>query len=252
MFFGFFGLRKKRTGEDFLRSYVFPEELIRRLMTNFDYSKNDIEEIKAGFKDFVLLCMKSKKSVAMPSKAVDDLWHEFLTFEKEYRDFCEKALGRFLEHEPNERRSQSYVQKELRRTWVIACKKEGINPTAPFRIPRLFAVDGKLKVCSGFNYRKADTMADNIFDNDLIFPFFFLESEFFEDGFDLTDEEYALEVYPECNSGRYEDNHLAAATAAVAATSIGSGDGRGSSDSGSSSDSYSSGSSCGSGCGGEG
>jgi len=185
----------------------------------------------------------------------------------------------------------------LRRTWVIACKKEGINPKAPSRIPRLFAVDNKLKVRSGFNYRRADTMADNSFDNDLVFPFFFLGPDFFGSSFDLNDEEYELEGYSDFtesvlhtvsvddedssnsslspdrgssnsddsdtdnnrNSGRYEDNHLAAATAAIAVTTMESSDddsgssgdsGSSYSDSSSSSDSgYSSDSSCGSSCG---
>ncbi len=35
-----------------------------------------------------------------PPEAVDAGWHEFLMFTKDYREFCERYFGRFIDHNP--------------------------------------------------------------------------------------------------------------------------------------------------------
>ena len=36
----------------------------------------------------------------MPSKAVDEAWHEMILMTREYTEFCERAFGRYLHHTP--------------------------------------------------------------------------------------------------------------------------------------------------------
>lgn len=38
----------------------------------------------------------------MPSKIVDDAWHEFILDSVSYVDFCEQAFGHYLHHTPEE------------------------------------------------------------------------------------------------------------------------------------------------------
>lgn len=35
-----------------------------------------------------------------PPKLIDKGWHEFMLFSKDYREFCLKYFGRFIDHEP--------------------------------------------------------------------------------------------------------------------------------------------------------
>jgi len=89
----------------------------------------------------------------MPSKVVDDLWHEFILFTQHYDAFCKQAFGKFLHHTPAVvLGTQQTANQGLRRTWVYACRDETINPLHPTRMPLLFALDAKLNIENGFRY----------------------------------------------------------------------------------------------------
>lgn len=243
------------SGVSFINSYTYPVELIATLKNEHDYTDSDIEIITAQFKEFIKLCLIADHSVAMPSKAVDDLWHEFLLLEDEYKDFCDKALGRFLIHIPNDERTQKETTAELKNTWILACKKEGINPKNPMTVPSLFRVDRDLGVRNGYHYstkRCGTTRRDGAAvvgaENNLVFPYFFLGDDFGAGtGIDSM----------ESIDSSLMDNHGSQPEASVPTEVASSSESShvspsNSSSSFSSSDSSSSGSSCGSSCGGGG
>jgi hypothetical protein len=91
--------------------------------------------------------------VAMPSQAVDELWHAFILHTRTYSAFCRGAFGRFLHHTPavamGRRRD---VNAGLRRCWWHVCREENIDPRRPTRLPLLFALDAKLAIPDGFTY----------------------------------------------------------------------------------------------------
>jgi hypothetical protein len=92
--------------------------------------------------------------VAMPSQVVDDAWHEFILFTRQYARFCRGAFGRFLHHTPAEAmRSPTQASDGIKRTWRLACAREGIDPRKPQRLPRLFAMDAALLIAGGFIYQ---------------------------------------------------------------------------------------------------
>lgn len=49
-----------------------------------------------------------KPGVKVASDEIDQMWHTFLLFTRDYRDFCEQWLGRFVEHEPFEEARPEY------------------------------------------------------------------------------------------------------------------------------------------------
>jgi len=54
-----------------------------------------------GLKQFMAVAaLTPGRKVASP--AVDAMWHSFLLYTKDYREFCQEYLGRFIEHEPFE------------------------------------------------------------------------------------------------------------------------------------------------------
>jgi hypothetical protein len=129
------------------------------LKVKFAKSKNFLdasqqELVFTALRDYFYICHQARKSmVSMPSQIVDDAWHEFILFTKDYNDFCSKAFGRYLHHTPAEAmESKTKVQQGIKRTWRIACKKEGINPSQPDRLPLIFAIDGLLNIENGFTY----------------------------------------------------------------------------------------------------
>ena len=91
----------------------------------------------------------------MPSRVVDDLWHEFILYTRDYEQFCKRAFGHFMHHTPAVAMGPAAGLKigdGLRRAWWFACKDEDIDPKRPSRLPLLFALDGQLHIPNGFRY----------------------------------------------------------------------------------------------------
>jgi len=89
----------------------------------------------------------------MPSQVVDEAWHNFILFTKDYEVFCNGSLRRFLHHVPAEAmESKITAQIGIKRTWDMCCFKEDIDPKSPARLPLLFAIDTDLKIENGFHY----------------------------------------------------------------------------------------------------
>lgn len=89
----------------------------------------------------------------MPSQVVDEAWHNFILFTKEYKKFCNGTFGRFLHHIPAEAMtSRTYAQTGIKSTWRVCCQNEEINTKFPKRLPLLFSIDSLLKIEDGFKY----------------------------------------------------------------------------------------------------
>ena len=92
---------------------------------------------------------------AMPSRAVDDAWHEFILFTREYHAFCRSVLGHYLHHSPAEAPSATASTEDgLLATWRAACALEGLSSEDPAHLPRLFAIDERLGLSDGVRYER--------------------------------------------------------------------------------------------------
>ena len=88
--------------EDFIRHAELPRGLFEKLMKRHpQLSLKDCQLVAHGLRQFFLAHLKSgRKFVSMPSQVVDDLWHEFILYTKNYELFCRRAFGRFMHHTP--------------------------------------------------------------------------------------------------------------------------------------------------------
>ena len=138
-----------------VREAPLPQFLKRKLRETYpQLSGKDCDLVERGLRQFFLACLRSKKQfVAMPSQAVDAMWHEFILHTRAYNDWCELTLGWFLHHTPAEALGpRAQGNDGLRRAWYWACRDESIQPRNPTRLPLLFALDGKLGIANGFKY----------------------------------------------------------------------------------------------------
>jgi len=141
--------------ESFIRSADLPKGLFDRVRKRHPtLSTKDCQLVAKGLRQFFLAYLKSgRQFVAMPSQVVDDLWHEFNLYTKNYDLYCRQAFGGFLHHTPAVVLSPGKRNNTgLRRCWWYACKEENINPRAALRLPLLFALDAKLGIPGGFRY----------------------------------------------------------------------------------------------------
>jgi len=139
----------------FIQDYTFPKGLDTRLLKRRpDLSPAQVALVFDGLRQYFEISLDAQKRLAsMPSQVVDDLWHEFIIYTRNYQTFCDRAFGRYLHHTPADAMSTPGAQSEgLRRTWWLACKLEGIDPKQPNRLPLLFAIDGQFNISDGFHY----------------------------------------------------------------------------------------------------
>lgn len=139
----------------FIDEYAYPRGIRERVLKRYPHLTDEqLDRVMRGLTEWFHLHREAGRvTLSMPSQVVDAAWHEFILFTAGYRQFCSRALGRFLNHTPAEAmRSPTDAQDGLRRTWRRACQRSGIEPGAPTRLPLLFALDAELGIPDGFRY----------------------------------------------------------------------------------------------------
>ena len=140
---------------EYIRSATLPKGLFDKLMQRRPaLNAKDCQLVAQALRQFFLAYLQGgRRTVAMPSQVVDELWHEFILHTRAYEQFCRHAFGRFMHHTPAVALSNAKRSNEgLRRCWWFACRADNINPRAPTRLPLLFAIDTKLSIAGGFKY----------------------------------------------------------------------------------------------------
>jgi hypothetical protein len=145
-----------RTGhQSFIDSYAFPPGVRQRVHKRYPHlTEPDLDLVFDALREYFHLCRKGgRRLLSMPSQVVDVAWHEFILFTRNYQNFCDRALGRFLHHTPAEAMATPTTAGDgIKRTWRLACLRQGIDPKAATVVPLLFAIDGRLGIRDGFNY----------------------------------------------------------------------------------------------------
>ncbi len=146
-------IRKARR-EAYIEKYAFRQELLDKLGHHFPHlTKPQIEQVINGLRYYFILRLQHGDNIAMPSKVVDALWHDFILFTKDYQVFCEKAFGGFLHHMPyTSMTSPADAHSSLLNVWRYCCEQEGVNPIIPQRLPLLFKLDNELGIPDSFGY----------------------------------------------------------------------------------------------------
>ncbi len=144
----------------FIENYKIPKPILNRFKEKHTkLTGEELTLVGKALMDYFYLCnMANGKMVSMPSRVVDDLWHEFLLFSSVYESFCKKAFGRFLHHIPDEAMPNKNSNNEgMKRAWQLICLKEHINPKFPDKMPLLFAIDSMLEIENGVKYSLTKT-----------------------------------------------------------------------------------------------
>jgi hypothetical protein len=148
------GIRRHRR-RAFVLGYQFPAGMVHRLRRHHpQLTRAQVDAVLGGLRDwFCIAQMAGHRPLSMPSRVVDDAWHELIIDTRAYREFCNAALGRDFDHVPAESmRSPVHAQAGIRRAWRLACELERIERHQPARLPRLFALDAQLAIPGGFVY----------------------------------------------------------------------------------------------------
>jgi hypothetical protein len=150
-----FVLIHRSKGRHFLQEFAFPEDLKSRFASRCkDLSPGQVDFVFDGLREFFQIAIiASESNLAMPSRAVGELWHEFSLSGEEYERFCQGTFGYHLYYAAPEAPDAPGADREsLCRTWTLACELESIDPKSQRKLPLLFSVDRKLNCPDGFYY----------------------------------------------------------------------------------------------------
>lgn len=139
----------------YIEQYRFPSELRDKVAAEYpSLTLAELGEVERALRQFFLVALDAgQRRVAMPSQAVDAMWHEFILSTRRYRDFCQRAFGRFLHHTPASDMGGARRQRAaMRATWNRCCALEGMPFANPPRLPLLFGLDAALAIPGGFHY----------------------------------------------------------------------------------------------------
>lgn len=102
------------------------EDITWRFCQHFDISIFEAEEIFQELKKWLWLCataaMEREQGIqGVPEKIIvddtililDEMWHNFICFTKDYNDFCLAYFGRFIHHFPATPKSKRRLEENL-------------------------------------------------------------------------------------------------------------------------------------------
>jgi hypothetical protein len=98
---GIFNTMRRTGRRRFIESYEFSPALRTKLTAELG-SAHAADVALAGLRGWYLACLHAdNRLIGMPSKAVDEAWHEMILMTREYTLFCDRGFGRYLHHTPD-------------------------------------------------------------------------------------------------------------------------------------------------------
>lgn len=96
--------RTPRKRERFIAGYEFPAHIAARVRKRLPrVRESDWPLVEQGLREWFVCCAwRWNLILGMPSRAVDEAWHEFILDTRAYTRFCEEAFGEYLHHTPDE------------------------------------------------------------------------------------------------------------------------------------------------------
>ena len=152
------GILQRRVA--FIRGYPFPEALRASLAARHpEWPAARIERVFDALREYFIACTLPQRHriaryVAMPSKAADEAWHDFLLLERDYRRFCSRAFGELLGHVPREKMEEVPEHALANTLQLLRVRPIGLAAAAT-GFPLVFALDRELGVPDGNLYDAA-------------------------------------------------------------------------------------------------
>lgn len=122
-----------------LKNYEIPNYIKKRFWLDHgrNLKKEEIDFIFDYLKEFLYLSYKYK-GLYLSSYIVDEAWHTFILFTKEYHDFCYSIFGEFRHHKPS-LSGYELDKKEIEETYFIFKKEFNTNI---FELDQLLNIKG--------------------------------------------------------------------------------------------------------------
>ncbi len=124
-----------------LREYEIPDYIKQRFWKDHaqNLTKKEVDKVFDSFKDFVFLA--SFKPVYLSSYIIDEAWHTFILFTKDYHQFCNAVVGKYFHHHPSIKRGGFKADlSEMEDTYWLM--KEKLPKSKLFTLDKEYGIKG--------------------------------------------------------------------------------------------------------------
>lgn len=94
-------------------------EVIRRFREQFPVSEREANDIFRQLKKWLWLCASSpnpgRLAITDQLLMIDEMWHTFLMYTREYHAFCTRSFGKFLHHAPTTTAEKARQRRRMQR-----------------------------------------------------------------------------------------------------------------------------------------
>ncbi|RJQ14558.1 hypothetical protein C4553_00590 [Candidatus Parcubacteria bacterium] len=104
--------------------------LIARLQVKLNLNQEEAVSLFEDMKRFLFLCGAEDRPLA-PPELIDEAWHNFILFTKDYARFCQEQFGKFIHHLPLAPGNRASDEGSLIRATTAAAKEcfgESLSP----------------------------------------------------------------------------------------------------------------------------
>lgn len=89
------------------------EDVLSRFTDLFDVTEAEAEDIFTETKKFLFICRQPGVFIPDELLIVDEMWHNFILFTKEYQNFCTHYFGGYLHHTPSSKAEKMQHREQL-------------------------------------------------------------------------------------------------------------------------------------------
>lgn len=86
------------------------DDIVERFQETWDLPIDECQELFVDMLRWLWLAVAANEqpqpvplAISQSTKLIDEMWHTFILFTKEYHEFCDKYFGRYVHHDPTTR-----------------------------------------------------------------------------------------------------------------------------------------------------
>ena len=102
------------------------DELVHRFISLWEVSFAEAQDLFLETKKWLWICAhpeKQRLAITTPLLIIDEMWHNFVLFSREYTEYCHDCFGRYIHHAPTTQSEKEEYKKQYEADPIGAAEK---------------------------------------------------------------------------------------------------------------------------------
>ena len=103
------------------------DEVVHRFTTLWDVSFVEAQDLFLETKKWLWLCAQPEKprlAITTPLLIIDEMWHNFVLFSREYMEYCHDCFGHYIHHAPTTHREKEEYKQQYEADPIGSAEKK--------------------------------------------------------------------------------------------------------------------------------